>query len=681
MHKLRRLVDRLFPERQLFLRAEDHVRYLRLSQGVQVGLFGVACVGALWVLYASSMYLVHNRYLAAKDAEIGRQQAATLALSGQIAGYRNQVAKLDSRVEEQRSELVAAAAAAVARESSVQEMVAAAQAESRRQMEKAAARGQELDAAGSRLEIASAARLQAENSVQVLRTEHQAAQDRLRLESENAAALESRLETASVERLRAVHELQVLRDEHAAAQEQLRLETQMVAGLRKDLDAAASRLEVVSAERLRAVNEAQALRDQDELAREQVRRETEKAAALRSDLDAATQRLETVLTARQQDAEARQVPWDRFEAVRDQLRREKLETARLRGDLDATGSRLQAALSERRQAVIAHRALRDESDAVQGRLRQELQTQQATRWGRIRRESENTALLRDDFETVTARLEAVHGEKAKVVQDRDRWRSRVNQLERELSDTVAAQQQVLARIAQRTAGRIDRFERLVDYTGVDDDALLIAAGITPTGRGGAFIAADGVDGAEDDLDSVVATLDSYLDRWQGLEHLLKRLPLAAPVTSYYVSSQYGLRRDPYSKKRSMHRGVDLAGVLRSPVFAPAPGVVVKAGRDGPNGKMVEIDHGMNIRTRYAHLTKILVKKGQKVEFHDKIALTGSSGRSTGPHLHYEIWVDGRSYDPMRFVNAGRYAVQDIPAFDPAKLLHPVKPKPEPPEKG
>ena len=131
----------------------------------------------------------------------------------------------------------------------------------------------------------------------------------------------------------------------------------------------------------------------------------------------------------------------------------------------------------------------------------------------------------------------------------------------------------------------------------------------------------------------------------------------------------------------MHRGVDLAGVLRSPVFAPAPGVVIKAGRDGPNGKMVEIDHGMNIRTLYGHLSRILVKKGQKVEFHDKIALTGSSGRSTGPHLHYEIWVDGRSYDPMRFVNAGRYAVQDIPAFDPAKLLHPVRPKPEPPEKG
>ena len=210
---------------------------------------------------------------------------------------------------------------------------------------------------------------------------------------------------------------------------------------------------------------------------------------------------------------------------------------------------------------------------------------------------------------------------------------------------------------------------------------MIAAGITPTGRGGPFIAADVVDGAEDDLNSAVATLDSYLDRWQGLEHLLKRLPLAAPVTSYYVSSQYGLRRDPYSKKRSMHRGVDLAGVLRSPVFAPAPGVVTKAGRNGPNGKMVVIDHGMNIRTRYGHLSRILVKKGQKVEFHDKIALTGSSGRSTGPHLHYEIWVDGQSYDPTRFINAGRYAVQDIPAFDPAKLLHPVRPKPEPPEKG
>jgi len=104
----------------------------------------------------------------------------------------------------------------------------------------------------------------------------------------------------------------------------------------------------------------------------------------------------------------------------------------------------------------------------------------------------------------------------------------------------------------------------------------------------------------------------------------------------------------------MHAGLDLAGVRRTPVVATAPGVVTYARRKGPYGKMIEIDHGQGLKTRYGHLHKILVKKGDKVGFRQKIGQMGSTGRTTGPHVHYEVWVDGKPRNPAKFLKAGQY---------------------------
>ena len=104
----------------------------------------------------------------------------------------------------------------------------------------------------------------------------------------------------------------------------------------------------------------------------------------------------------------------------------------------------------------------------------------------------------------------------------------------------------------------------------------------------------------------------------------------------------------------MHYGVDLAGVKRTPVLTTAPGVVAFVGLNGRFGKLVEVDHGMGIRTRYGHLHKILVKKGQRVGHREKIGLLGNTGRSTGPHIHYEILVNGVPVDPLKFIKAGKH---------------------------
>ncbi|MFQ5765541.1 MAG: M23 family metallopeptidase, partial [Rhodospirillales bacterium] len=104
--------------------------------------------------------------------------------------------------------------------------------------------------------------------------------------------------------------------------------------------------------------------------------------------------------------------------------------------------------------------------------------------------------------------------------------------------------------------------------------------------------------------------------------------------------------------------IDLGGPFKSSVYATAPGVVTYAGWKGKYGKLVEIDHGAGLKTRYGHLHKFFVKKGQKVNFHKKIGLLGSTGRSTGAHLHYEVVFKGRAKNPMKFIRAGKYVFQE-----------------------
>ncbi|MGH6976157.1 MAG: M23 family metallopeptidase [Stellaceae bacterium] len=149
--------------------------------------------------------------------------------------------------------------------------------------------------------------------------------------------------------------------------------------------------------------------------------------------------------------------------------------------------------------------------------------------------------------------------------------------------------------------------------------------------------------------------DAALDpsRLARLERLIARMPFAAPLLHYTVSSPFGIRHDPFDGERAFHPGVDLEAEIGDAVFSTAPGVVDFAGFDGAYGRMIEIDHGNGIRTRYAHLSRILVRVGDRVDEHQRIGLVGTSGRSTGPHLHYEVRIDGQPLNPAKFLAVGR----------------------------
>ncbi|MAZ66330.1 MAG: hypothetical protein CMF25_04405 [Kangiellaceae bacterium] len=122
-----------------------------------------------------------------------------------------------------------------------------------------------------------------------------------------------------------------------------------------------------------------------------------------------------------------------------------------------------------------------------------------------------------------------------------------------------------------------------------------------------------------------------------------------PIVKGWLSSPYGMRRDPFHGKKTWHRGVDFAGKSGSDIVATGGGIVTWASKRHGYGLMVEVDHGNGLTTRYAHAKSLLVDVGDIVEKGQLIATMGSSGRSTGPHVHYEVWRDGRPINPAKFI--------------------------------
>ena len=131
--------------------------------------------------------------------------------------------------------------------------------------------------------------------------------------------------------------------------------------------------------------------------------------------------------------------------------------------------------------------------------------------------------------------------------------------------------------------------------------------------------------------------------------LKETLPSLYPVDVPYSSSSYGWRMDPILGKRAFHEGVDFSAAHGEPIYATAGGIVEKAGRSGAYGNLITINHGGGLQTRYAHISKILVKRGDIVKKEDLIAYVGNTGRSTGPHLHYEIRLNKHSLDPKQYL--------------------------------
>jgi murein DD-endopeptidase MepM/ murein hydrolase activator NlpD len=209
---------------------------------------------------------------------------------------------------------------------------------------------------------------------------------------------------------------------------------------------------------------------------------------------------------------------------------------------------------------------------------------------------------------------------------------------------IEGMQDALAvRARDATVRRYRETARALQQLGVNPASLHRAAG----GVGGPFEAVD------DNADPRFRELFMTWRRLDQLQQAVTSIPSAQPIhTNYNFTSGFGVRSDPFRGRAAMHGGIDLAGPMGTPVYATADGMVSRSEwNNGGYGNLVEIDHGQGIQTRYGHLSRLIAQPGQQVHRGDLIGLMGSTGRSTGSHLHYEVRIDGRAVNPIPFLQS------------------------------
>lgn len=204
----------------------------------------------------------------------------------------------------------------------------------------------------------------------------------------------------------------------------------------------------------------------------------------------------------------------------------------------------------------------------------------------------------------------------------------------------------LAQIEERYEGRARRLRN------VFADLGLRIGGPPTAASGGPFVPVK-LPGEGNSFERELTRLNIARAQTEQLNRALVYIPVRKPVIGEIdMSSQFGVRIDPFLRIPAMHTGLDFRGEVGDPIRATAAGTVTAAGWTGGYGKMVEIDHGNGLATRYGHLSKIDVDVGDKIRVGQVVGRLGSTGRSTGPHVHYETRIDGEAVDPQKFLNAG-----------------------------
>jgi murein DD-endopeptidase MepM/ murein hydrolase activator NlpD len=285
------------------------------------------------------------------------------------------------------------------------------------------------------------------------------------------------------------------------------------------------------------------------------------------------------------------------------------------------------------------------------------------------------------LDAAAKKLQQVSAERDKVVSERDRLRARIAEIEQKRSERQSLRLQQLGAefrltgsvmgepgqsesgppqtelpipdappepkpesrsFAEFTQQAIDQFRRILASTGLNVERLFPQFRQNRAEGGPFFLPPKG------DLPPGIST-----DKLEAMRSLIKSLPLSAPLDHYQLESRFGQRHDPFNRRLSFHTGLDLSAPYMSRVYATAAGVVTYAGYRSDYGKVVEIDHGNGIATVYGHLHRSIVAVGQSVAEHSQIGFLGTTGRSSGPHVHYEVIVNDEPQDPEKFIGLAR----------------------------
>ncbi len=217
-----------------------------------------------------------------------------------------------------------------------------------------------------------------------------------------------------------------------------------------------------------------------------------------------------------------------------------------------------------------------------------------------------------------------------------------------LDNVDRRQTAVLTDLEERMDGKARRMRNVLSDLGVNPAKAPAGAGL-----GGPFVPLKPPRSGASAFDRQLYRINVARAEINQYSNTLVSVPVRKPVTGEVdMSSPFGMRLDPFLGRPAIHTGIDLRGDVGEPVHATAAGRITIAGREGGYGNMVEISHGNGLASRYGHLSKIDVKVGQTVHIGEVIGLIGSTGRSTGPHLHYETRINGEAVDPQKFLRAG-----------------------------
>ncbi|WP_276355538.1 M23 family metallopeptidase [Cohnella caldifontis] len=283
-------------------------------------------------------------------------------------------------------------------------------------------------------------------------------------------------------------------------------------------------------------------------------------------------------------------------------------------------------------------------------------------------------VLYGDRKTEVARLKHqladATGKYEQIISDKDRHIGDLQTEVADLSDQAKSIQDKMADI-----GKLET--QLKQIAGLEKPSSGSAGSGEGTAAESEGYAMDGGTGGEElpvtdgeIADMVEETRQNFADLGQWIEEMKPRLeetkdavlkqqkklmatPTIWPVDSRKITSTFGVRKDPFTHRARFHAGIDISGDTGDPVYATADGVVSHTGRDGDHGNNILVSHGNGLTTHYSHLSKILVKPGAKVRKGEIIGEMGSTGRSTGPHLHYEVYVKGTHVDPKPYLQTDR----------------------------
>lgn len=314
------------------------------------------------------------------------------------------------------------------------------------------------------------------------------------------------------------------------------------------------------------------------------------------------------------------------------------------------------------------------------------------------------AQKRAEVASADARVKAYSGDVDKVVADLQQRQQFLEEMARMLPEDIVAegvagdtvtnstaeagktvqkisallpQARGLAEIEARQIAYAERLTRFADARASRAEAAMRKLNLDPKSMsrqtqqamGGPF---EAILGGGDDIDPRFERLGLSLARMAVLDRALDGIPQVVPASAQNITSGFGYRRDPFNGSGAMHSGIDFRGAMGSPIYAAADGRVTFAGVKSGYGNTIEVTHGNGILTRYAHLSRIDVKPGQTVGAGATIGGLGSTGRSTGPHLHFEVRINDRAINPRPFLEAAPDVLKEVRGISAGRAANPTR---------